>query len=255
MAILATGILYILFLLGLCDYLYMSSAGLHSLRTFFRWLKGSRKTYYLGTRDISPLRSTDFTPEELARIADPGVLAEPVIEISRGLFRRRSAVYGKAQWQIQKDWHEFGLDPVGADRVSLTDTRGLLVETALQLINTYSSLQAMLDRIAELESRPTRLELQNAEDNLFLANERQQELAAAIIALREQILSDRQRYRGVVPQELRHDLQLILNEVNISVSATDSRLKTWSERFYKVRLLKEQQRAAIRYCSVRQGLS
>ena len=116
------------------------------LLSFSRWLRGSRTTFYL--------LSTNYhwtTKDRLRKYVDRGkypTVIGQVIEISQGLFRRRSGIYGPNPC----DWKVYASSPrMIYDLVFLRDTKGLSAETALRVVNQYPSLQAMLDRIAELE--------------------------------------------------------------------------------------------------------
>lgn len=151
------------------------------------WLKGSRTSYYFRSKppeqDGRPaLRATGL------RLKDEGVRAwhfvggGSVIEINRGPFRRRSAIYGQQGfWKVARSYLGSPLQDEG-DRVNMIDTWGLPVETALKLVNAKMSLQGLLNRIAELEKR------QKSAEAKF------QMVYAAVVALRFQILSDKQRY-------------------------------------------------------------
>lgn len=204
---------------------------------FFRWLKGSRKTYFFLERnsagkEIESSKATFRTQSERKYAVDPA--RDSVTEITRGLFRRRSAIYGNTanSWLIVRDWFDPIPDALRGDWVSLADARGLPVKEALEVVNRYPSFQAMLKQIAELEKG-------------HLGDEAKiRELSAAIVALREQILSDRQRYRGVVALELRHDLETVINEVDIAVSVEDKSLKVWADRFRQHRIERDQSRIA-----------
>lgn len=200
----------------------------HFGRELFRWLKGSRKLYYLYDDElkISELSARGFDDP---RMSNP----QSVVEINRSPFRRRSAIYGEAanNWRVIGDraW------PNTLRWVYLKDLRGLRIEDALQLINTYPSLQAMLDRIAELELRPTRLELQNAEDNLFLANERKVQAVAALQALNIKILDGKQRFRSQTSKEIRDNITFALREM-VEIDTYHQAVDLWLEKFSKLDL-------------------
>lgn len=178
------------------------------------WLNGSRITYYQQYRGYG--LNIDSTSSKLRTKAQrkwAGSICDgSVIEINRGLFRRQSAIYNHDvthdgiwvpfgiphHWSIAKDW------PIeNVDQVSLTDTRGLPIETALRMINTYPSLQAMLDRITELES-----DLGEARERLCFWHSGAQ-------ALLEIIRKDKQRYRSPVAQKIRHCLEGLTAELTI----------------------------------------
>lgn len=124
--------------------------------TIWYWLDGSRTTHYLRNPN-SPKQSEVKTTEQKLRIAaerivgfNPGIR----IEINQGSFRRRSRIYGQSyppNWEITEVYW-------GGDSIELTGRIKLSIEKALRMVNAYSSLQAMLDRIAELEHQVTNLE-------------------------------------------------------------------------------------------------
>ena len=193
-------------------------------RKFFRWLKGFRKIYYRQHHPCYGLQV--YSCPNRLRAIDWSCVDGSVIEINRGPFRRRSAIYGPAAdfWRIAGSWHrERTGDWVRLEQV----LQGLKVEVALQFINTYPSLQAMLDRIDELGR-------ERLDDKAKI-----QELSAAICALYKQIISDRQRYRGAVALELRHDLETIINEANVSASSKWTFFETWEKRFEQNRDLRK----------------
>ena len=86
----------------------------------------------------------------------------------------------------------------------LEDTRGLPLETALRLINTYSSLQAMLDEIERQRKRIAELE-----QELASANKRRQEWGAGIKAILQIVQLDRPRYRSKAAWHIRQCLESI----------------------------------------------
>mgnify|MGYP001580633141 CR=1 FL=1 len=157
----------------------------------FRWLNGSRKNYHLSHGLI------EIDSHRLDR-NDGESWVVPTIEIVRrpsGLF---GGIFGTRwypqTWRIQKVWS--GVAPKSpGDWVSLTDTQGLHVTDALRLVNTYPSLQAMLDRIAEIENQ------------LSQANEHRQELNIGIQAVLNFINSDRQKFRSPTNQRVRELLE------------------------------------------------
>ena len=209
-------ILALLLLLCLAISLYSPE-----LARLVKWLKGSRRTYYL----FGEKTESTIYPLEIFRIPDSRIRRN-TIEIGSGLLNIQSVICGPASdfWRIAGSWHrERTGDWVRLEQV----LQGLPIETALRLINTYPSLQAMLDRIAELEK-------ESLDDKAKI-----QELSAAICALFEQILSDKQRYRGAVALELRHDLETIINEAKVSASNKWTFFETWKSRFEKNRDLRD----------------
>ncbi|MBI2062563.1 MAG: hypothetical protein HYT64_02655 [Candidatus Yanofskybacteria bacterium] len=189
---------------GLAVFTLLLYVGLFfpQLRILVKWLKGSRKTYYLGSRDISPLRSTNTTLEELTRIADPGVITESMIEISRGPFRRRSAIYGSAakNWKLVGSW----LDHEGGGVVELQDTFGITLGNVLRLINTYPSLQAMLNENDSQKKRIAELEKELSETRESFSN-----LHADVEAVIKVVKNDKQKYRAPAAQRIQHCLEEI----------------------------------------------
>src|SRR3989344_3066172 len=164
---------------------------------FWRWLKGSRRIVPLLFDRDGKLASSN-TKIGLLALQN----SYPIIEISRGPFRCRSTLYGKnsKNWKIARDWFDPILDAFHGDWVSLMDDRGLPIEQALQLINTYPSLQAMLDRIANLEK-----ELGHAR---FKVTER----AASLQALNQKLTAEKQRFRGSPAKEIQANIQFVLRE-------------------------------------------
>ncbi|MDP3697551.1 MAG: hypothetical protein Q8R55_06080 [Candidatus Taylorbacteria bacterium] len=116
-------------------------------------------------------------------------MQECVIEISHGFLRRRSAIYGpyRLHWRMVED----------KPMICLADRKGLSVEAALRLINTYPSLQAMLDRINELEQE------------LKTANSVRQDWNAATYVLLRIIQADRQFYRSKSSEHIRECLEIV----------------------------------------------
>jgi len=175
---------------------------------FFRWLKGSRKNYALREDFLCECSFGDYC------------WAENIIKISRLFFWSRGIIYGKAfkNWKISRV--SLGLDTnvrFGSERVSLVDSGNLSTEQALKLINTYSSLQSMLDRISELER-----------DN-WLSAKKYNDLNAALIAIYKHILDDKQRFRSQAAQEIRENLELILKETHCIYDGAVE--KSWRTRF------------------------
>ena len=79
--------------------------------------------------------------------------------------------------------------------VSLTSN--VLAKTAIQIFGSYPSLQAMLDRITELERE------------LESANKRRQEWGAGIKAILQIVQLDRPRYRSKAAWHIRQCLESI----------------------------------------------
>jgi len=184
------------------------------------WLKGSEIIYWLGDGGgrLKLSRNRGFFLANLNANA---------IRIIRGPFRRRSVIHGIASsyWQIAGEWER----ELCGQRISLKSSYGLPVETALKLINTYPSLQAMIDRIAELESRPTQLEMQTVKDNLFLANERRQEWSDGVAAILSLTDKDRQRYRSKAAENIRKRLEYLNNwqVAHSEIKPTEQGVRTW----------------------------
>ena len=180
-------VLFALFFIGILFVFFFW----HRMIQLWRWLKGSRENYHLSHGLI------EIDSHRLDR-NDGESWVVPTIEIVRrpsGLF---GGIFGTRwypqTWRIQKVWS--GVAPKSpGDWVSLTDTQGLHVTDALRLVNTYPSLQAMLDRIAEIENQ------------LSQANEHRQELNIGIQAVLNFINSDRQKFRSPTNQRVRELLE------------------------------------------------
>lgn len=209
----------------------------------FRWLKGSRVSYHFrwnakepGNQKVHATSGKFRTKNERTEVGVCG----SVIEVSRGLFHRRSAIYGP----VAKNWQIANVDKVSTgtgDWVHLKDELGLPLEEALQLINTYPSLQAVLDentaqrnRIAELEqalsvsrelceaikqqrqvadNRVVELEQRNEQltSEIRVANQRLIEDKASVYALLWIMDDDRQRYRSEPSKRVRKCLEEIVS--------------------------------------------
>ena len=120
--------------------------GFNGSARVFRWLKGSRVSFYLRASDGGL---------EYQSCNMRGAISVPVIELSRGPFRRQSALYGRnsENWKIAVGhWN--------VNSIELQDRKGIPVKTALKLVNDFPSLQAMLDRIANLEEELNRVTTQ-----------------------------------------------------------------------------------------------
>jgi hypothetical protein len=169
------------------------------------WLKGSRVSLFLRASD-GGLATSFFRMRKAISI--------PVIELSRGPFRRRSALYGKNSdnWKVAAGhWN--------VNSVELQDRKGLPVKTVLRLVDRWSSLQALLDdnervwtdfrnisglneefrkrvakqadRIAELEAQLKNSEVQRVH------------FMAAVYAIRRTLIGDRVRHRSKFSEALR----------------------------------------------------
>ena len=182
----------------------------HGTATRFRtWLQGSRTSYYINSTGMVAHTHWRLRTVNQWKIYGGVDIDASVIEISSGFWRRRSAIYGPAA----KNWKIAGIYRImmEVDCVELEGLSGVPVETALKIINAYPSLQAMLDRIAELEK------------NLKVANTRRVELRAMVRALLEVIQGDRQKYRSRAAQHIRVFLEEVeaqatmMNEPNPSI--------------------------------------
>lgn len=192
------------------------------LTLFLRWLKGSRKTHYLRNPD-NPNQSEVLTTEQKLRIGaerivgfNPGIH----IEISRGPFRKSSQIYGRGQfWMITQDWRDSN-----TDWVRMEDTRGVRVGTALRMVNQYPSLEALIDRIAELER------------DLDDACNEQEEWFAPIVALHQVILEDKQRYRSPAARRIRAYLEEVisLSDLRLIPRPSDKKVSAWKGTFHVV---------------------
>lgn len=211
-------LLFLMFVIGLV--LFSLVAGRWPFVEFWRWLKGSRTIYYIDL--FGNVRSCS---DSLSCALD--WTRDSMIKISCGPFRRRSAIYGPASkaWKIVrgKAWPEEGQETPA--RIYLEDREGLSEGIALETVNAYAGLQALLNRIAKLE-----IEHKSDLEKLRKVN-------TAIVALFDKIISDKQRYRGVVALELRRDLQAVITETNVpAVSFEDEFLRVWEDLFQKNRL-------------------
>jgi len=142
--------------------------------------------------------------------------------LHRGEFwRRRSAIYGSGSmhWRIVRTTQDIP-DVAGVpnvDWVELKDQQGLPVETALRLINTYPSLQAMLDRIAEIEK------------GLATSQLRRQESFAAMLALRQIIANDKQRYKSPAAKNIASYVEIVIRKAreNGEPEPSESQILDW----------------------------
>lgn len=203
------------------------------VQDFWCWLKGSRRSYYIGLNNIvvqSSSKRRNLGPYS-------------VIEISRGPFRRRSAIYGSAakNWKItsSRTW------PNG-NWFWIKCRKPVRDENALQLINTYPSFQAMLDDIATTKSKLTLSQEQCEEfrkrtikmsDQMIdletdLANARRAERRwlSALGALLVKINLDRQRFRSQAAQEIREDLEVVLGGA-LAMPDAHSAVTEWLNTF------------------------
>ena len=178
------------------------------------WLKGSRKIYFI---DLSGNVRSDSGSFSYILDWAKGT----VIETSHGFLRWRSAIYGEAEqnWRVTSDraW------PNTLRWVYLKERRGLRIEDALLLINTYPSLQAMLDRIAELEKASV-------------------EPLAVLRALDLKMLDDKQRFRSPAVKEIHANIRFALREIFVSgiTSNPNEAVASWMERFEKPEAVKLQ---------------
>lgn len=201
---------------------------------FYHWLKGSRKSYYFGANQRVVDSSENFRES-----------IRPVIEINRGLFRRRSAIYGSGprHWQVA----DVSVGRDGTNWIELQERRGLVVGRALELINTYPSLQAMLDRIAELEKagaeqkmRITKIEKERDEQRFV-----RRSLEFGVSALLKKIEADRQRFRSEPSKrikqclgELQHLVIAHLNGHQINLPKSEVDWEQEFERYLQYRVVK-----------------
>lgn len=145
-----------------------------NLLSFLSWLKGSRTSYYISANGLRLEKSSDNRRESI----------QPVIEINRGLFRRKSAIYGShaKNWKIMRSWN--WKDGDGRDCISLGDTKGLRAEVALKLIEKHESIQDILDRVDELERQ------------LSETKEKFENFGINVEAIIHIVKGDKQRYRA-----------------------------------------------------------
>lgn len=185
-------LLFWMFVIGFILFFLM--AGRWPFVEFWRWLKGSRKRYYLSPEGVLRFRPVTYF---LGSITD---LNE--IEIAKGpfRFRLRRAICGLASksWQLV----QANLNDGGGGVIELRDKQGVVLEDALRLINTYPSLQAMLDRIAELDKK------------LVQERNRCHENTAVLEALNMKILKDKQRFRSPAVKEIHANIRFAQQELN-----------------------------------------
>lgn len=172
----------------------------------WRWLKGSRRSYYLST-DGNTYGKYVWTDLNIRSLDDRRRICEPtfpILEINQGLFRRASSVYPDVfdktrlnHWQVA--------NTNGYDSVYLKDTQGISPELACEIIGRYRSLQAMFDRIAKYEQQVGKLE-----DKLAWTESHRKTWLASLEALRQEIESDRQRYRSQAAQKIRTRVEQVL---------------------------------------------
>lgn len=186
------------------------------------WLKGSRVTYFIPNKTVLE-RSWCSTSLKLRNFYQRRVLRETagintsVVEISLGLFRR-GAIYGGP---ASKSWRIVGVTKAG--KVLLTDNIGVIPEMAVQVINWYGSLQAVFDRVQELEGQ------------LHDANNRRLEWRAAVMAILQVIEADKQKYRSQAAKNI-HDCLVELSaqaQFMREPQPTEKKILAWREVFEK----------------------
>lgn len=204
-----------------------------------KWLIGSRRTYFQqGPTTVSLAWKAvgNSTEKNLCVSAERVLGFNPgaVIEVNQGILRRRSAIHHSKWWRLNQvvyGWMD-NTDRIG---ITLCDEQGVSVEAALRLINSYPSLQAMLDRIVQLEIE---LETTNArnrelERSLEAANERRTEWMSATCALRLLIRENKRLYRAPSAMHLLKCLEAILDWAMFSQEpfADAPKMATWKARF------------------------
>jgi len=197
----------------------------HRWAQLYRWLKGSRRTYYIGQDGlVTCFHKKLRTPVDRVGI-DMNPNNQGVIEINHGQFRHSSAIYGGCHigpWKISKYWRWESWD--GDDCLSLTDGHGLRADIALQMINAYPSLQAMLDRIAE----------QDMDLQISLLSRR--EYRSAIVAILKIIDDDKQKYRSRAAGNIRACLEDLIGMARFQgePEITDTLVLKWLNEFKEV---------------------
>jgi len=177
------------------------------LPMFFRWLKGSRMSFYLRPSNGGlGYQSCNMR----------GAILHSVIELSRGPFRRRSAIYGKnsKNWKVVVGhWDKNCIEIQEREGISVT------VEEALRLVTQYSSLHDILDRIAELERECN------------TGSIRRSELRAIVRALLEIINADRQKYRSQAVQHIREFLEQVELQATVMCepNPTEEQVEIWKQ--------------------------
>ncbi len=168
--------------------------------TIWRWLKGSRTTYYF-PRKADGHPPLAFTASNIRKDHHRYLHTDgEAIEINRGFWRRRSRVHSfyYTGWKIAKVYHGDDLKDI---RVVLNNRNTLSVERALRLVNDYGSLDQMLRRIEKLEGElaTVRLQAQVGSDLWW----------ASIKAILKIIEDDKNRYRSSAAGRIRECLEYI----------------------------------------------
>ena len=210
-------IVTILFILLILTWLLAYTKTGHK---FFRWLKGSRTTYYLSEGGFVKSSTKKLrTPADRVGI-DMKPSNQGVIEISRGWFRPSSAIYGDyhiGPWGIAKASRGCNAQGgSGGDWVDLVDCSSLPVERALHLINKYTSLQALM-----LENSNQRNRIAELEDKLVWTESHRKTWLASLEAIRQEIESDRQQYRSQAAQKIRTRVEQVLEHAKSSDQVPD----------------------------------
>ncbi len=161
--------------------------------SFFRWVKGYRRTYFITT--TGEVHNCKF------KMRKPGgwpcgVLH--VLEISRGLFRRRSALYnyvgnGPGSWDVGRTWTVSD----GSDQLYLFGKTLQSAPSALRLIYKYRSVAGLEDQIARLD------------EELRTERNHAQYIHAGITAILELAHEDRQKYRSQSAQKIREWVDIL----------------------------------------------
>lgn len=205
-------ILLVILLMGLINYFGQE---------FWCWLKGSRVSHYLTT---TPGYEEVYTTHPRFKLRTENQ-SNVILQDKDGFnHRNQSRIFtatkcclrqGSENWKIAGDcaW------PNTLQWVYLKDQQGLHIKNALLLINTYPSLKAMLDRIAELEKKLVDSEKQ-------LKNK-----SAGIKAVLRLIKQDKNWYRSKTSSWIGQWL-FNLDHSNLNeVLPSDEEIKDWEGRF------------------------
>lgn len=175
---------------------------------FWRWLKGSRTSYLSVENSINGVlvstlgffrtngQISSYNKYAISRVRGSS------IEINHGLFRRRSAIYGDAacNWYIKKTLN--GL-------IYLHSRIPMRPDQVLQIINTSLSVHDLYrdqsERITKLEQ-----EIRKLQEKIAWTESHRKTWLATLEALRQEIESDRQKYRSQAAQKIRIRVEQVL---------------------------------------------
>ncbi len=190
----------------------------------YKWLKGSRTTYY---------KPHTLDPKE-GRIASTKVSLRKgldmflvtfgsVIEINRGFWRRPSVIHKMypSSWEIGKTFKS--LSSTGIDTIELRDPSAMSVDLALHIVNGYSSIESMFNEIEELKKK---LDARDRNEGGILA---------AISVIHNYLVAGKtDRYRSQVVAGIREDIEVVLNTYLRKDSSKED-ITEWEERLQTFR--------------------